>query len=359
MFLKWNYISFESKTGGWGMKQSTGKKIVLFMFICSMVVVFKHSNGYIYYDLNGSPVINRIVKMMIDWFQYGLFSYAMPAFFMFSGLLFYRNLQFNTIPAKWKKRVKTLVLPYFLWNIIWMVIIIIMTGIPLVRNNVNVFELFEPSLNNIFKGIFLHKYNGAYWYMLSVMFLIAMAPLIFKFLENKYVGLGSLIVFFVLASAVHYKIDGLTLEYVFYYLSGAYLGLHYFDAVEATPSRKLSYISFTGFFIVTILVMNVKIYAFYIILNLAGIFFLWTFLSAVKMEPKWWMGNYFFIYSTHQVVLVSMDKILELLMPGNPVLVFVIGFIGCTVFVIVLLEYAAKWLKDKFPQAYGMLTGGR
>ena len=105
------------------MKDNSVKsKIIEWLrFFCIVAVVLIHAHGQ---PLEGKDVISYqygaydTIRIL---FSEGLCRVAVPIFFLISGYLFFYNLEEwnkNIWIDKLKKRIKTLLVPYILWNLI-------------------------------------------------------------------------------------------------------------------------------------------------------------------------------------------------------------------------------------------------
>lgn len=62
---------------------------------------------------------------------------GVPTFFFLSGLLFYRRCSFSTIERKLKARVHSLLVPYLLWNVVFVAAYYVLTHIPAICRCMN------------------------------------------------------------------------------------------------------------------------------------------------------------------------------------------------------------------------------
>ena len=81
-------------------------------FLFSMLVVWVHSyNGELFLGLTGqAAVVDRIERAVGE--QLG--QMAVPGFFMVSAYLFYRRFTWEKLLYKWKSRVHSVLIPYFM-----------------------------------------------------------------------------------------------------------------------------------------------------------------------------------------------------------------------------------------------------
>ena len=97
--------------------------IEILRFPLAILVIYIHvdlitTNQFTYITAGSMPVlwggdflISKIIAQI-----------SVPTFFLFSGLLLFRNgvIVSGEWKMKWKKRISSLLLPYFTWNIIYL-----------------------------------------------------------------------------------------------------------------------------------------------------------------------------------------------------------------------------------------------
>ena len=103
---------------------------------------------------------------------------CMSWFFAITGFLLFRNLSFQNLGSKMKARVQTLLVPYLLWQIIYIIKSILQGN--------------EWTLEDMFGQVFLLRIwppLGAFWYVYTVfLFAVLFSPLLLLLFKNKKVG---------------------------------------------------------------------------------------------------------------------------------------------------------------------------
>lgn len=237
------------------ISNETSKKITILNYICCILVVFIHSSGYKYFELNSLGFYGRITEEIIDFFTNDITEMSVSFFFFISGFLFFKDASVygNSIDLvyfkeKWKKRIKTLLIPYLIWNTIWMLFIVIITNIPVIVSHIESLGLFEKSFSSVLQGIFLFRYAGITWYIFYLMIYMLLSPLIVICLRYKWGAI--LIIISFLFSGLHINIPGLVdpshFNSLFFYVLGSYIALHKFNYFNQRYSKKMSFIGFIG-----------------------------------------------------------------------------------------------------------------
>ena len=173
---------------------------------------------------------------------------AVPGFFVISGYLFFRDAgnlgrirraglrgEGADLPAddpaafflrKWKSRIRSLVLPYIVWNLIYYLIY-------LAAGRADV------SLRTVAESLLLHRYNPVFWYLRQLIILTAVAPVVWLLVRSRNAALPVLVLLFVLAvcyASLPFHI--VNEDALLYYTVGAAAALHCRSLVE-TDVEKL------------------------------------------------------------------------------------------------------------------------
>lgn len=166
---------------------------------------------------------------------------AVPLFFFVSGLLFF--LKDESILIKWKKRIKTLLLPYLIWCSLYFLFLFFMQRVLGLESffsgsgggKLKLIRDFE------FKDYFLMYWDirdggpilAPLWFLRNLIVLCVVAP-VFKFLSDH---LGFIFWALLLVNYLffHYSFPPITDNNIFFFGSGVYL---------MTTKRKLSVIEY-------------------------------------------------------------------------------------------------------------------
>ena len=149
---------------------------MLSRFPLAVLVVFIHSVG----DINGSYYHLR------DFISHPLLSFVVPAFFIISGYLFFMNVEGRTI-SKWyrdkiKKRAKTLLLPYIIWNLITLTL----DFLKYVRHSICWINYGDTSLWGVINKTFFDymPIDLPLWYIRDLIFLVIFSPALYYLLKR-------------------------------------------------------------------------------------------------------------------------------------------------------------------------------
>ena len=153
-----------------------------------VLVLFQHSvvgdSSPMRWSLDGNNVYHFITELI----SHHICSIAVPCFFVFSGFLFFHNagtaIDSTWVKNKWKRRVKTLLIPYLLWNLFNIAAILSVTavfhglGIPITSNQMTVVE--KGPLFWFITG----PVNFPLWYLRDLVVLSLLAPFLYYPVKN-------------------------------------------------------------------------------------------------------------------------------------------------------------------------------
>lgn len=156
------------------------KKIVFLNFLATVLVVFFHSGPNLRYgmplDMN-SPFIYLVFVLC----QAGV-----PMFFFLSAVLFYKTCSsYDDIIVKFGRRLKTLLVPYILWNTLFVAIFYVLVHVDVFHQVMNMGQALD-SFRDIFIGIIDSRFTPL-WFVKVLMFYTLLAPVIYFLLKRKYI----------------------------------------------------------------------------------------------------------------------------------------------------------------------------
>ena len=174
-------------------------------------------------------------------FQRTVTPVAVPLFMVISGALFFRDYSNTNYVEKVKRRIKTLLIPFLLWNTINMAFNIVATAF--FRDYFIGREPFELTLKNIVEGIFHYKYNMPFWFVFALIVFAVCAPLINYLIYNKAIGIVAILLLWI-ASIFNIGLPEplfFNKTCIIYYLTGAFIGKFAFDffSKKTEPKRQL------------------------------------------------------------------------------------------------------------------------
>ena len=338
-----------------GYKDYSGKKAIWMSFVMSVFVVYIHANNLKNVGLDE-------IKTSTDWIltqimARGFGDLAVPFFFMLAGFRFfnfdvYSGNALSILEGKLKRRIKSLVIPYLIWNSFGMAFYMLINRIPSIVAVMNSPQVIDITFTNIFKGVFLYEYYFPFWYLHDLIILSLLSPVMVLILrkQNRIILLLCLIGFAALFSNRYIvKTDSL-----FFFLLGGHISCYQKEQFEKRSSLA----------VICVLIVMISVIIRYVetpylsrIMLLISPLALWKAFDLFSIpSPKWFYTQSFFIYASHIIPTTVVMKILVKMAPkGTEALSYMItpwitlGFIYIT----------ARTLNSCFPRLYKILCGGR
>ena len=337
----------------------------LLYFLCSILVVILHNDYYRIYEINDVN-ISSYIKSINDVLCYGLTRVAIPNFLFFSGMLFFNNVDcIEDLKRKIKSRIGTVVVPFFVWNIISMLWSYTISNIPFIKNSLSVRDVFTFSIVNIYNGLFLSKYNMHNWYLAQLSIFLVVSPITYYLIKNKRLGIIFLVCIFCL------YIFGISLPIYLqgfcgiYYFLGCFIGKHYYERFilfSENPKRKTTCKIVLYIFLCVVL----QLFAFYenmnhmnggIIWLIAGSAF-WLLVNCLNIQDNIIFDYSYFIYLSHFIVAPCVNKIIWILLPHNSFFLL-FTLLGGSIVSVIIIILVGKTIKRFLPMLWMLITGER
>ena len=167
-----------------------------------IMVVCGHIGGI--YKIIGIPVFNSKPSEIFP-----IYSYHMPLFIFISGY-FYKQGYIYDIKGLIKKRLKTLVIPYYKWNLFYGLLVTVLINVGLF-NNGNKINLYNYFLEPIFQG-YQYNLNGPSWFLISLFFIQIGYTLIRKRLNNNILDVKLSLLLFIITIIVNIWSNNIVME---------------------------------------------------------------------------------------------------------------------------------------------------
>lgn len=334
-------------------------------FLLSILVFFIHS--YFAKDSVGDSLISVINQKTSYFFSRSITQFAVPMFFMLSGITFFKEYSNNKYRRKIKSRIFTLIIPYLVWNTVWL-LWEIFCSYSFLSKFTNADNLYPITLISILKGIFFHGCNAPFWFIFDLIIFSLAAPLVFLVVKNKYVSLSVICILSVL-SLFGIHIPTSLFYYpnsIIFYIIGATVGYHYFDFISKKSSGKTQILSVI-ILLTYVLVKNIfpqKLhidnYFIQVIVFTICSFALWNIVDMFieNIKPRAIYSRSFAIYAMHLNVALIVLKVLSILLPQSEWLE-IPKFIIMVSLTLVIINVVCTVLEKFSPKVYGVLTGNR
>lgn len=335
-------------------KYISDKLTVLYTMLIIMVV-YIHS----YYPQGEAyPVADFLQK-----FTGCLCTAANTLFFVLSGYLFARNVtDSNSVVSKSLKRIKTLLPPYLIWNVLFVLVYVMLDLIPgLGRFNNHgdmIARLSHQPIAETLNYLFVKPAAFQLWFIRELLVMFLFTPILCYIARKKW-WLALLLAF---ASSLVYF--GLV-----YFWTGLIIGIKRCDVENYYRSRwsvAVAALIYAGYALAVTLcglqldtTLQIPIY-------LASIYFIWAAydlcakgrLLARHGLWKYICGYSFFIYCFHEPALHIFKK-LALALCGTSQASIIIFYYLNPLLLTITAVVVARLLKRFIPRVYAVLTGGR
>ena len=344
---------------GYGMDsvklQST--TIDLLRFPMAIMVIFIHMNPNVInlieadFSLISWRGIYNVVGILMS---HVLTHIAVPTFFFISGFLFFINFQkwsWEGYKEKLNRRIKTLFIPYLLWNIVPFLLVALgmIVGVVIKGNSIEGVQTLITDNNwHIFYdcnewattrinwlGENLRKtgpYDLPLWFLRDLIFVTILTPIIYYIIKK--LGLFIISILFVAyISRIWIQLPGFHIIAIFYFSTGAYCALNKINIIQFVDKYKLLFPPiFIILLVVTIIydgentVIGENIFPLFVCTGVFTVFYVASrCVTKYDIKPnKSLVSSCFFIYAIHGVgfpligtPLMFTRRVLHFVIPGN------------------------------------------
>ena len=334
-------------------------KVTWFSFGFSLLVVWVHSYNAVLYLGDQSPaaeLVSRIQRGLGD----GIGQMAVPGFFMISGYLFYRNCTRDQVVRKLKSRVRSVLVPYIVWNFLYYLGYVIGSRLPWVAQVVGK-GMIRFSLQGAVDAIIHYTYNYVFWYLFQLLLLILLAPVLYPVLHNVWSrGLLFLALWIVVARDL--RLPYVNGDALIYYCTGAVLSMERAWREQAERREHPWYwgtLAACGAFGLYRLGLAMAWSPCFVLCRLLGVAGMWMLVPAGRLPAaKPYMEYNFFLYATHFAQVRFLNKAGARFLAGSPAAALGL-YLAMPVLVLGITCAIGRQLKSRAPQVWGMLNGGR
>ena len=158
-----------------------------FPLICGVVFIHNQlKGGEISISGKSVPIPDALwYEAVINLFSYVIPCIAVPIFFIISGYLFFKEGTFNEklYRTKMKKRFRSLLVPYILWNT-FALLIFLFVRIPALHSLFPNVSLEQITLSKVLSGYWACEGNGfpfdfPLWYVRELILMVIISPLLY------------------------------------------------------------------------------------------------------------------------------------------------------------------------------------
>ncbi len=236
--------------------------IDLLRFPLAIMVIFIHMNTNVvnisvvdYPLLSGSGILNATKILLTHVLPF----IAVPCFFLISGYLFFANFHkwsFDGYKSKLRSRMKTLVLPYILWNLVPFLIVlgkmtfrVVVRGKPadelistLSKDSWHIFYdtyHWDAGVNWLGEKLYLAgPFDLPLWFLRDLIVVTLFTPVIY-FMIRKFKFYFIALLALAALSGVWIQLPGFSISALFYFSLGAYMALNKVNIVRFVRKYRL------------------------------------------------------------------------------------------------------------------------
>lgn len=308
----------------------------------------------------------------VQQFWFFILETCVPFFFMISGYLFFRTYESTKWKEKLNSRVKTLFVPYLIWNVFYAIVMISLFKIGLVTNMQNV--------KSVSGGVIscLNSEFSPLWFVKYLMVFVCISPLMYFVLRKKILGC-LFIVFLLIVNAYNYYSGSMQVplnvnannlimfiyQYIFFAI-GSYSALCLKPEIEKPSLKKSRYGVMMTMTLIVIYWLYIKQYGDVITnhtfrwLWCISIWFVYDLLPNIKVRP--WMKYSFFIYCSHLILVMCAQggsNIVYSKLGGIKSILQISEYLWLPLLTVYILIKTGDFLKRYSPLFWGCITGSR
>ncbi len=338
-------------------------------FLLTLLVIWTHAlNAELFLGEAGKNSAAGLTESLLGEH---LAQIAVPGFFMMSAVLFFRNYRPEDTLRKWERRFRSLVIPYFSWNLLYYLGYLIATRAPVLREITGKEEV-PVSLKELLEALLLYKYNHVFWFVFQLILLALLSPFVWYIVQRR---TSFTVMFLLLCAFIFLKADPTPLnsDALLYYMTGA----RAVTALSQKPGRSRSgqgpgrnqssretmragLVFMTAALLLYCIALLSRNDLPLVLSRLMAAACLWTLLLCIRKlpAPRPIMYETFLIYAIHFAPLRLINKSAAALFPGN-------AAVALLVFLLMpLMVLGIAWTVNHIGERYcpallHLFTGGR
>jgi len=338
-------------------------KITFFSFICAVLVVMIH--GYYTYSFYLDKVdgIESSIPVLIQKFFHDVGNvYAVQTFFVISGFLFFRNLKYSNLKSKLHTRVRSVLVPYLLWNLLYTIMFFILGNILGLMNT-----KVDTSVIGIVKSLFFYGTLNVFWYMFYLIICIAISPIVLFCFSYKILTVLLWIVAICVSLFIfplNITIRATATAWYLYYLFGATIAFFCEPLATKCYVKSWSCVKKVFFLFFTVLLILINLYFSRVsthleLLTILSIVMIWVCSDFVgKVSAYSFMKKSFVIYAMHPLICSIIQNVLRHFLP-NTLLGECVVYFGYVCGGIITICGFDFFMLRLFPKFRALFVGGR
>lgn len=338
--------------------------IIGVVFIHSRFIDIITQEGIISITKDIFPIYTLLSNLISNVFS----RISVPLFFAISGYFFFYRVNIFNVHVyvyKLKRRLKSLLIPYIIWNFI--VILILLAAelcIPGMMSGLKK-SITEWNITDWFYNLYTVPISYQFWFIRDLILLCIFSPIIYQCIKYGKIT-------FVLALSILWIFDfwpnipGFSIVGIFSFSVGAYFSINQINFITILSKNT----TILGSLYVILSILEVTIVqqswlTYYHNINMIiGMSFLTALFAKLqikghKVENPILTKSSFFIFAYHVMPLVLILKICFKIIPSYNELSLICIYLFSTIFIIMVGIGLGTVLEKYFPTVYKVISGGR
>lgn len=337
------------------------KKVIWFTFLFSLLVVWVHSyNAELFLGWSEDAAeVYRAEHLLGDF----LGQIAVPGFFMISGYLFYRDFRWELLRGKWNRRIRSLLVPFILWNFLYYIGYVTGSRLPWMTDVVGKGTI-PFTLGAAIDAVINYTYNYVFWYLYQLIAMTLLAPVLYLLLKRWQTRTLLMAVLWWMAWK-DIRLPAVNVDALIYYGTAASLAMVknkklWSPETSWSPCRALAgavlvLLSGCSYF----WGLSRAMIPGFILCRLMAAAGLWLMVPGERLpEPRDFMNYSFFLYAVHFALVRLINKSAARLWRPVKWEPFVL-FLVMPVLVLMISYWVGKWLRRFLPSLWKLLNGFR
>jgi len=349
-------------------------KILALSFLFKLIVVVAHSSNLVLnLGKESTKISGTFNSFLQNFIENGISRMAVPTLFLISGYLFFSTIKTGSKQEfidKFKKRFKTLVLPYLFWSLFGILLFFVLQSLPASKPFFTKGLIRDFSIVQWLHTIFVLPIAAQLWFIRDLIVIIVFTPIIYQLL--KIVPKLSLVTCFILWF-FSVRLYLFSPESLFFFTVGSYwavskIALKDFYKIKYSLLWLIVWIALTA---MKTLLLEQHIYVKWLIILLqktsviTGIIAVWYGYDLlyknddISKKRYYTLFKYsFWIYVTHQPILNIIKKGLYYFMGMSNWSSLTIYILGPVITLFIILSVGII-MRKYVPKLYFISTGGR
>ena len=336
------------------------RKAVIFKLLLTLDMIYSHSENLAVYTLDAANGFLSAVAVFLNKIQLTSAGLVNAGFLFIAGYSFFNGFTIEKLPKKWKNRFFTLFIPWLIWNTVMWLLFIIIQNIPVIASKMNMATVYMPTFRSWFVDGLLRSADGPMWFMLNLIIVVALSPVIYCFIKNRYTGLIFIAGLITGRYFLQYDFNSWYAS-VIYFSEAGYIALHLksFWLREFKKSEKyIAAALVAAFYILFYGIPCIAGELMHVLVLTAVIPAIWVLMPDRELKPKEKSFNTyrFWIYASHYLLLEAVEK-LWLIFAGDTPVAAIVDYLFAPIITMAILIAAGSIIRKYLPAVWAVLNG--